>query len=518
MGADRISIEIVCAATADILQVPQPGEQDSFFGLGGSSLDAVRLAARIERSTRIRLDPGQIIASKTLAEVAGLLDEAAPEPACREKAAPANGEETSPRSRSRASMAQQWSLDAARLAPQAPPLQFQVAYRVTGPFGLTAFSGALEAVVRHHHALRVVMRREGDHDEMVVEEPQPMVTTEVAPASGEARLAFLTSFARRPFDAAHGPRVRALVLRAGEDEHDLCLAFDHRVADGWSLRIVLEDLSTAYAQMLDGTAVRLPPAGSYLDYAEDEWATAPGRVARAASYWSTVLPGKYSEFPLPLPGHRASFPLTDPRHVRIPLPPAAADSLKTVAESAGQTTFAVATAAAARAVAQLTGRGEVRILTSSANRGHAGHDRTVGWFANGVFPSYAVTDHPSTAALVRHVSDTVARAAQFGDVPAAYVRTSLWPDAPSGFRQDTGIYLAVNDSWDAPPVLRGCRLCPIEIEDRADAPGIQLYLFREDTSWVAHAYFHASEYAPTVVHELAGTLIQMLIRQLPESS
>jgi len=513
-----MSLDIVCAAVADVLHVRLPSGSDNFLDLGGSSLTAVQVVARIERITRVRIEPRDVFTSETLAEVADQLAAAVAAAASSQPLTPtATGvrEDRSPRDHSRASLAQQWALDAARREPLAPPLQFQVAYRVTGHLDTSILRDALSAIVSHHPALRVAFRRDTDLDVMVLEEPPEVLVVEPAPPSDIDRLERLTAFARAPFDPAAGIRFRVLVLQTAPEQQDLCLAFDHHIADGWSLRVVLEDLGTAYAQLLNRRPIALPEAGSYLDFAETEWSAAADRIERAADYWLTVLPESYLDLSLTLPGYIAG-PLTDPRHQAVSLPSHAVDALETLRAATGRSAFAVATAAVARAVADVSNRREVRILTSAANRDHTGHERTVGWFANGIYPTYAVSDHGSTAELVGHVAETVTRASEVGDVPAAYVRTRIWPDAPTGFRRDTGIYFACNDSWSEPLELAGCRLIPTEVEDRADGPGLQLYLLRDPGGWTLHTYFHADEYAPWAAKELSELFIQTLIRQAGE--
>jgi hypothetical protein len=78
----------------------------------------------------------------------------------------------------------------------------------------------------------------------------------------------LVEEARRPFDLARGPVLRARLLRTGPDEHVLSLVVHHIAADGWSLRILWGELATLYAAHAEGRPPLLPPLPiQYADWA-----------------------------------------------------------------------------------------------------------------------------------------------------------------------------------------------------------------------------------------------------------
>ena len=98
-----------------------------------------------------------------------------------------------------------------------------------------------------------------------------------------------------PFDLAAGPLFRAALARLGHDDHALVLVVHHIVADGWSAKILAEELSLLYAAGTTGgdqrrshPAAPLQPADhaawqrSWLDAAETE---------RQLDYWRQNLPG-----------------------------------------------------------------------------------------------------------------------------------------------------------------------------------------------------------------------------------
>ena len=66
--------------------------------------------------------------------------------------------------------------------------------------------------------------------------------------------------ARRPFDLARGPLLRATLLRLGEQEHVLLLTMHHIVSDGWSMGVLVREVARPLRGLPRGTAARRCPS------------------------------------------------------------------------------------------------------------------------------------------------------------------------------------------------------------------------------------------------------------------
>lgn len=483
------------STVAEVVGVPTPSANDTFLDIGGSSLAAVRVLARFEQKHGIRIDPKDFFDCEQLGDVAQFLTEPAGAPETDWSSAVAFDYVP-------AAHAQQWALSSERLDPDAPALQFQVAFRLTGELDLAALKAALADVQHHHDALGVRFVRVDDEYIMERTNSSPSLVVETLPLTDDEPEALwrarLDDFARTSFAADGNERWRTLVIRHGPQLSTLCLAFDHRTADGWSLGVILEDLAVCYGSRRRGEAPEMGPASSWLGYAAQERANLPQALQRAVEHWRPRLPARYEDYPVEIPGRLDNPSLSRPRTIRRELPTEAARALGRL----GRTPFVVATTALARAVSVTNGSNEVRILTSSANRRHVGHERTVGWFATGVFPTYHLDPHGDWEADLDDIASESRAALSVGDVPAVHVRRLLWPDAPAGFRQDTGIYLACNDGLVVPFQLSGLSAEPVDTPDRADSPGLQFFVGRTRTAWTLTCYFHEGEYPSEAVEGL----------------
>ena len=141
-----------------------------------------------------------------------------------------------------------WQLDR-----EASAYHIATAQRLSGELDAAALEGALLDLCRRHEALRTTFDDiDGSLAQLVHPEPR-LDFARVDLGEDAARLGdLLRAGAAAPFDLAQGPLLRASLIRLGEGEHVLQLVMHHIIADAWSLRVMVEDLSTFYAARLAG--------------------------------------------------------------------------------------------------------------------------------------------------------------------------------------------------------------------------------------------------------------------------
>lgn len=112
------------------------------------------------------------------------------------------------------------------------------------------------------------------------------LTAMPAEAEAEARLVMM-ELARRPFDLAHAPLVRALVVRLAPELAISCFVLNHIVADGISVAILFAELQALYREAMGGAPAALPPLPlQFLDTVQ--WQNkefAAGALAGHLDYW-----------------------------------------------------------------------------------------------------------------------------------------------------------------------------------------------------------------------------------------
>ncbi|MGF1427365.1 condensation domain-containing protein [Kitasatospora sp. LaBMicrA B282] len=486
----------------EVLERPEVGPDDNFFDLGGNSLLAFRVIKLTAERLGARLSAQAVFTAATIGELAQRLT-----PVDRAPAAPVGV------GAPRASMAQEWAVLSAVHDPDAPTLQFHAVYRVRGPLDTGALRAALQAVLDRHPALRTVLRVDGETvrshlldatAEPAVEElgwlPEPSRVTEA--------LLLLDHEVRRPFDRTRAPLLRAHLVRLADRDQLLALVLDHVAADGWSLDLLVADLGAAYRAALTGEPAELTESRPYQRWAAEQWERhRTGRLDEVAGYWKGRLGADPSAFAVRLPGYRAGRGLSDPASLRLRVPAAAVSALEGACRELRSTPYCVSMAALKALIARQTGSPRVTVLTTAANRLEPEYQDTVGWYANGVFPTTDVELGLSFRRLVERVRGTALAATAHGDLPAWYVRRRMWPSVPAGFRKDPGVYFMFNELWGRALRFDGAEVEPVPLEETADSPGLHMWLLQDGPAVDLTVLHYRSEYPESYVREFADDFL-----------
>src|SRR5262249_6912007 len=181
--------------------------------------------------------------------------------------------------------------------------------RLKGSLDVAALERSLSEIVRRHEPLRTVFLTNNWSatnwelsQEIKPARPIRMGKIDLSALQHvcrEKELSMLTrAEAHRPFDLAAGPLVRASLLRLDAEEHVLLLTFHHIVMDGWSIGILVKELTALYAAYRDGGQSPLAELPlQYADYAAWQRYWLRGEVLeRQMDYWR----GQLADAPLVL--------------------------------------------------------------------------------------------------------------------------------------------------------------------------------------------------------------------------
>jgi amino acid adenylation domain-containing protein len=155
-----------------------------------------------------------------------------------------------------------------------------------GDFNEAAFLNAFDMVIARHDAMHIRFERSGDRftftPDYQLDVPTLDVSGDADPAASLARLR--DEEARTPFDLVNGPLARGTLVKLGDKSHALVFTGHHIVCDGWSLNVMVGEISEAYSQLVRGHDPKFEPAMSYASYATD-FAPKPKADGKTDLYW-----------------------------------------------------------------------------------------------------------------------------------------------------------------------------------------------------------------------------------------
>ncbi|KAF0846969.1 non-ribosomal peptide synthetase [Nocardia caishijiensis] len=418
--------ELVAAAYAQVLGVPRVGADDDFFALGGDSLSASLVVARVGAALGIRVPVRAVFEAPTVAALA------------RHTTTLRTGERTPLTARPRTepvplSLAQQrmWFLN--RLEPDSAAYNIPVLLRLTGHLDTDALRQALIDVVARHEVLRTrYPETDGEPRQLVLTEPEPALHT--VSADPTTLTDAVNTFVRNGFDVTTEVPLRIGLFDLGTGEYLLALVVHHIAGDGRSMGPLARDVVTAYAARVDGHAPRWQPLPvQYADYAQwqrevlgaDDDPASP--LSTQLRFWRDTLADAPDRLDLPTDRPRPPVASLAGGRIRFDIDAHLHTQLRDLAHRRGCSLFMVMHAALAAVLGRLSGSDDVVIGTPVAGRGEPGLDDLVGMFVNTLALRTSVhTGQPFTDLLAR-TRDTDLAAFEHADVPFERVVEELHP-------------------------------------------------------------------------------------------
>jgi len=179
-----------------------------------------------------------------------------------------------------------------------------VSLELKGALDQSAIERAIHELVKRHESLRSTLNASGTRMLVTDEVRFELPFTDLSPLSEAERSKQLDAIAQKdmttPFDLRNGPLFRAQLIKVASDTHLLRLCGHHVVCDGWSLGIMMAEISALYNAAKDGGAPKLPEANSFSEYslATIDFAKSPEH-ASVERYWLDLYKGPIPRLDLP---------------------------------------------------------------------------------------------------------------------------------------------------------------------------------------------------------------------------
>ncbi|MEU3012285.1 amino acid adenylation domain-containing protein [Nocardia asteroides] len=434
---------LVAQVFSDLVGAAEVSATDSFFDIGGNSLLATQLVARLAAASSVRLEVRTVFAAPTVAELAALLDAGPSGDEGRPDLVKQERPERIPLS---AAQRRLWFLNRFNAGTKgegqsAGAYNIPVVLRLHGPVDLDALIAALHTVQRRHETLRTVFPESSGEPEQLVLDPEiAAVTLFHATASPDEVEAAVTRFVAPGFDLSGSVPMRAALITvdhtglpvpaqaklavAGSKEHVLVLVVHHIAMDGWSLEPLAGEVAAAYRGIRAGEQYGdFIPEIQYTDYTlwqqellgtEDDPESV---ISKQLAHWRGVLDGLPELLTVPADRPRPPVPSYRGGTVDCQVDAATHRALRSIAAANNVSMFMVLHAALAVLLHRVTGDDDIAVGTATAGRGHPALDAMIGMFVNTLVLRTEVTDERAFVDLLRNVRDRDLDAFANADMP-----------------------------------------------------------------------------------------------------
>ena len=327
---------------------------------------------------------------------------------------------------------QLWVLD--RLLAGRPVYNVSTMLRLEGALDVEALQRALSEIVFRHEILRTRFEMEQESPVQAVA-PQLQFALEVDElgtlATSERENEALRRAheeALRPFDLERGPLFRARLLRLAESQHLLLLTLHHIVTDGWSMGVLLRELSLLYEAFRDRRPSPLADLPlQYADYAlwQRNWLQGE-TLEKQLGYWKQALNGLPV---LELPTDRRRPPAASYRggRVRFALAEELTLRLKELGQRERATLFMTLFAAFEVLLHRYSGQEDIAVGVPIAGRTRPEIHGMIGYFVNMLVLRGDLSGTPSFIDCLARVRERAVGAYAHQDLPFAKLVEELAP-------------------------------------------------------------------------------------------
>ncbi|MBZ9845110.1 non-ribosomal peptide synthetase [Mesorhizobium sp. CA5] len=526
----------VAAVFAEVLGTEPPGIHDDFFDLGGHSLIAMQLLARLQDIFQVGLPIDSMFERPTVARLSERIGEhmanLVAEGTVRLEHGPVSEPGTTRIPRRQVatpaplSSAQQrvYFLDGMGAGGA---YNMSASLRLTGSLDERALAAALDEIRRRHDILRTTFHmRDGEPVQVVSEfQETSLMVIDLTGHNAQVRAAEAMRLASQdvaePFDLAQGPLFRARLIRLAFDEHFLLLTMHHIVSDGWSVAVLHAELKQLYDAFHHDTTSPLEDLPlQYGDFADWQWrGVEAGELERQTGYWVRRLEGLSQAFTLPTDRPRPAIQSYRGGTLQAVIDRQTTDRLKVLGRSQDATLFMIFLAAFKTLLFRYNGQDDCVVGVPIANRPRKELEPLIGFFANTLVLRTSLAGDPPLLALLGRIRSTALDAYAHQDVALERIVEQLKIRRDPGHTPLFQVMFAFQNVPELPGLparsatghatgpcfnlAPGLAAQPLSIDKATAKFDLALYLSESPEGMSATWQFNADLYEPATIDRLA---------------
>jgi fengycin family lipopeptide synthetase D len=366
-----------------------PGLQDNFFHIGGHSLKAMQVVARLHKELGLRIKLNEFFDNSLLCELTGLLE--------TKKVSSFEHIPVSPvRKHYPLSDAQKslWLLQWHGTGKAGAAYNMPKAFLYHTPVDIVRLKRAFALLIGRHESLRTGFEEIAGVPVQVIHSnvklPIEIVDLSFAENSMERAREVVSEDAYVPFDLTKPPLIRLALIRLQDNKSVILLTVNHIIGDGWSMNVIYQEIMALYeACCQDRPSPLAPLRVQYKDYTQ--WQLNQD-LTSAKNYWQQVLDGIPEKIALPYDFPDADKSKFEGDITNLVIERSTRNALYTFSQRCNTTMSTLVLSVFNLFLFQLTKQEDIVIGMSVANRNHPDLENLIGFFVN-ILPIRIVMDN-----------------------------------------------------------------------------------------------------------------------------
>ena len=518
--------QILADIWQQLLEVGQVGLADNFFTLGGHSLLATRLVAKVNQVFAIEMPLRDVFQAPELGDMAERVDSHIHEGVLR---IPPLVPVTQTGDRLASFTQQQlWVLD--QIDGGSRHYHIPVALELRGELDVAVLQRVFDRIVQRHEVLRTCYYT--GEDEQTYQMVQsvsgvPLTLMDISAVREEEQEVEISrqlgAFSTARFDLETDMMLRVALVKKASQCHILCVVLHHIAFDGWSMGILLAEVSQLYSAFVSGKADPLPALPvQYGDYAHWQRQWLQGEVLDSQlDYWAQQLAGIPGVHSLPLDRPRPQVQtFTGAEHVtQIGAPVRRA--FMALCQSQDATLFMGLQGVFALLLARYSHSDDIVMGTPVANREQAQISGLLGFFVNTLVLRNDLSGNPTFRQVLSQGRAMLLDAYAHQQVPFEKIVERLQPQRSLSHSPLFQVMFSLESVQSGPePALPGLSLSPLAAGESVAKFDISLSVTDTGEGLILDWNYNTDLFDGARIAQLAGhfsTLLEAVVSQ-PDNS
>ncbi len=492
----------------EILGLPSMGIYDNFFHLGGHSLLVIKMVHRIQQAMKKEIPLHIVFESPTIEELANYLklgdNKLENIPRVEQKKYPL-------------SLAQQRLWFLTKLEPKNPFYNISLAKLLVGKLNIDNLETAFNVILKRQKSLRTQFREEdgAPYQEVIPFKHKKIPYLDLTIYEEFKRKEKIEQIIReepqKTFRIGDAPLIRTMLIKWQEEKHILFLGMHHIISDGWSLKVLWEELTLVYNSLQQRKEVDLTPLPiQYTDFSIWQLDQLKGvTLQKQEEYWRNQFSGEILTLDLPTDWPRPKIQKYSGASVSIDLEENLSLAIEELAHQENITAFMVLLTAWNILLSKYSGQDNIVVGAPIANREHNQTENLIGFFVNTLALRTDLSNSPTFLELLQQVRTTCLEAYQHQDYPFEQLVEIINPSRDTSRHPIFQVMINMVESpldldWEGIEVEK----IPLQIE--TSKFDLTLYIQKKKNNFCLTLKYSTALFQPSTIERMASHLRVLL--------
>jgi NRPS condensation-like uncharacterized protein len=393
--------------------------------------------------------------------------------------------------------------------------------KMIGRVDVEVMERTLNEIIRRHEVLRTRFMEEAGEPIQVIDEweqlklqVEDLSYLEKDRMQGAARGIFREEL-RKPFDLSKGPLLHVRLLRLEEEEHIILFTMHHIISDGWSLGVLIDEVTAMYEAFSGGKESPLNELPiQYADYAawqkeqlQREW------LNEQLNYWKHQLEGAPELLNLSIERERPQTHSYRGAEQRIEIDDTLAKELKLMSRQEDVTLFMTLLAAFKVLLRHMSQTRDIVVGTDVANRNRVETEKLIGLFVNQLVLRTQVNDHESFQQLLNRIRGITIEAYAHQDIPFDLLVKALRPERNLKYMPLFQVMFGFQNAPMPPLNLSDLEISPFEVEIETSVFDLSLYMTEIEGSVIGSLRYNTLLFEADAITDMLSNF-EMILRHV----